>query len=86
MAYSDVQTAMAAAAADLAAGDYAAALDHAIAAQGYLAALPDGGAADHTMQWDSRKIQDFVANLRRRAGANAGIQRTKITYARITND
>lgn len=89
MAYSDVQTAMTAATAALQSGDYATALTQAIAAQGHMAVLPDGGLASatggaHTMEWDDKKIENFIANIRRRRGANAGIQRTLVTKVRPT--
>ncbi len=92
MAAADVNTAMAAAVAALTAGDHATALTQALAAQGYMAVLPDGsapgaggGGGAHEMTWDSTKIQDFIGNLRRRQSAAAGIQRTKITYTRPTS-
>lgn len=86
MALSDVNTAMIAAQAALASADYATALDHAIAAQGYLAAVAD---FEHGRgirnEWDRRSIEQFIQNLRTRrdqaAVASSGIQRTKIVYA-----
>jgi len=76
----------------LAAGDYAAALGKAIAAQGYLAATPDstgpGGTGGGTsMRWDAEKIEQFISNIRRQQGATgtaAGIQRSKIVHARTS--
>lgn len=79
---------MDAAATALAAGDHVTALTQALIGQAYMAALPDGsapgagGSSGHEMSWDSKKIQDFITNVRGRQGAAAGIQRTNITYAR----
>ena len=91
MAVSDVNTAMTAAQSALASGDYATALDQAIAAQGYLAAMPDSEQGDSprtSLRWDQWKIEQFVQNLRARRresqAASYGVQRTKITRARTS--
>lgn len=88
MSASDVNTAMAAAQSALASADYATALDKAIAAQGYLATLPNSamkGGETTSMEWDPKKIQDFIDNIRGRRSesqaASLGIQRTKIQHA-----
>ena len=77
---------MAAAQSALASGDYATALDRAIAAQGYLAALPDSMHAERQLRWTAEKIQNFIDNLRERRSesqaATYGIQRTKLVHAK----
>ena len=89
MAVSDVNTAMTAAQSALASGDYATALDSAIAAQGYLAALPDSEQGDTSLKWDSAKIHHFIANLQARQresqAASYGIQRTKIERKQVSD-
>ena len=91
MAVADVNTAMAAAQSALASGDYATALDSAIAAQGYLAALADSEQGDSprtSLRWDHWKIGQFVENIRARRresqAATHGVQRSKITRARTS--
>ncbi|HUX15995.1 MAG TPA: hypothetical protein VMW52_05950 [Phycisphaerae bacterium] len=83
-----------AALAALDAGDYAAALSNAVAAQAILAAIPDsehGGRGASAMQWGRDAIDQFIRNVRqlqKEAGldeagrAVAGIRRTHITYTR----
>ena len=89
MAASDVDTAMTAAQAALTSGDYATAIERAVAAQGYLAALPDSELSGvSSLRWDAAKIEHFVRNVRalRRSSqaATYGIQTTKITHARTS--
>jgi hypothetical protein len=88
MSVSDVNTAMTAAQSALDSADYATALDSAIAAQGYLAALPDSEDSVRSMAWDSKKIQGFIDNVRTRRdealATSGGIQRTKIVHGRTS--
>lgn len=79
-------TYMAAARTARAAGDYAAAKGHAQDALAVLAELPaesDTGAS--RVQWNTKAIEAFIANMDRTAGAALGIQRTKITRVAVTD-
>jgi hypothetical protein len=85
MAVSDVNTAMAAAVVALRAGDFATAVTEAHIAQGYLSILPDsvsGGRDGFEMRWDSKKIEDFIGNVRRSQGESQGMQQSVVRYAR----
>jgi len=89
MAASDVNTAMAAAIAALESGDLATALTKALAAQGYLAAMPNSSTGETELSWSDARIQQFVENLRRQQTVSAvstnGLRRSKTTYVRATD-
>jgi len=89
MSASDVATAMAAAAAALASGDYDTAEDQALAAQAHLAAMPDSTKGSTGLQWSDARINQFIHNVRlrrnRSLAATLGVQRTKITRARVSS-
>ena len=84
MSVAQINTEMAAAVALIKSGDYAGALDRAMCAQGLIAAEPDAEKGGESLRWPFDKIDKFIANLRRRAAGNLGLQRSKITYARVT--
>ena len=84
MAVSDVNTQMTLAQSALADGDYTTALQHAIAAQGYLSTLPNSRRSADSLEWDDRKIESFIANVRKLQTGSAGVQYTKITRARTS--
>lgn len=86
-----VKTAMNAATAALASGDYATAITQATIAQGHLAAMPNTRFGDnHEMAWSDQRINDFIVNVRRLQSSTAaatagGVQRTRINYVRPTS-
>jgi len=64
-------------------GDYATAKMHALKALAYLIAIPDGGFREGaTMEYDRGSIKDLIAQCDSQLSASAGIQRTKLQYAR----
>ena len=78
---------MSAALAALAAGDYATAINNALAAQGIVATLPKAsrsagtGGGEQSASWDVAGIDNFIKRLRQQQGASLGIQQTLVTYA-----
>jgi len=83
MSVSNVDTLMTAAATAVLAGDYATALTDALAAQAYLAAIPDSGFREGTsMKWRPESIQNFIDSCQKAQSGAGGIQRTKLQYAR----
>ena len=76
---------MTAAIAALAAGNYAAALNNALAAQGMIAIMPKAsrgqgsGGGQQSAEWDSAGIDNFVKRLRQQQGATLGIQTSPVS-------
>lgn len=70
----------------LAAGDYATAIQQAMAAKLMIATMPDLREEDRQITWNAEAIDQFIAQCRDLATAAAvatsGIRQTKITYAR----
>ena len=78
----------------LAAGDYATAINNALAAQGLAGSLPKvsrnagmGGGAQ-TAEWDAIGINNYVVNLRKQYWASLGVQTAEIeiTEPAVLND
>lgn len=88
MGLAEVNTKMDAAVAALAGGDYDAAMELAVQAQGLLSVIPEsdlpGGSSVRFARGDDR-INNFIINLRRRQAGALGMQRSKITYGRATS-
>ncbi len=82
MSLADVNTEMAAAVAALKSGDYSAALLSATCAQGLLAGIPDSLKSGEEFRWRDRDIELFVSRIERLRKGSAGIQFSKVTYAR----
>lgn len=83
MAYADVTAAMNAAQTALGLGDYATARDKALAAQAFLAILPDvnrdtGGGGSQATTFDRRSIADFITTATRLANSSHGIGVSKV--------
>ncbi len=77
---SQLNAAMAAAVAALAAGNYPTAINQALAAQGLLACLPKisrsagAGGGEMSAAWDAAGIDNFIRRLRQQQGAALGVQ------------
>lgn len=80
----ELQTTMDAAVAAINAGDLDTAFTKALAGQAILAALPSGQIGGAETRWTPQTINEFIQNLRRARGRSAGVQRTKITRARVS--
>ncbi len=69
----------------LAGGDYATALQNALAAQGLIACLPKisrsagVGGGDMSASWDPAGIDQFIRRLRQQFGASLGMQTVPVT-------
>jgi hypothetical protein len=78
---------MAAAIAAQAAGDYATALNNALAAQGMVATLPNirrgagTGGGDMAASWDPAGIDNFIRRLRQQQGASLGVQYASVVIS-----
>ena len=85
-----LDTYMDAAIAALAGGDYATALQKALAAQGIIATLPKAsrsggpGGGEQSASWDAAGIDNFVRNCRRQHGASLGIQTMPAVFSEPT--
>jgi hypothetical protein len=80
-----VLTLMTAASTAVLAGDYATALQKALAAQALRGAIPDGGWQNGaTVEWPPASIQDFIANAKASRASTVGIQRTKIRRVEVS--
>ena len=85
-----LNTAMGNAVAALRSSDFDTALTEALAAMGYLLALGNRSHGDAKLDYTESGIQAFITEIRREKNAaqmvtSGGIQRTKITYARVTS-
>ena len=64
----------------LASGDYATALNNALAAQGMISIMPKAsrsqgtGGGEQSASWDAAGIDSFVRRLRQQQGASLGVQ------------
>ena len=80
-----LNTFMDAAVAAQAAGDYATALNNAIAAQGIIASLPKAarsqgtGGGQQSAEWDVAGVQNFIKSIYRQQGASLGVQSAPIS-------
>jgi hypothetical protein len=74
------------------AGDYAGAIGYAMDAKMYLSTLPNvtrnSGGGSQSIAWNSGAIDSFIAECRQMETAaavkSAGIRRSNVTYARVT--
>ena len=78
-----------AAAAAVAAGDYATAIQQSLAAKALISCLPSTSALSQSTQWNSTAIDSFIAMCLRESSAALGtdggsIQRSKIHRHRVT--
>ena len=78
---------MAAAIAAQAAGDYATAVNNALAAQGLIACLPKisrsagTGGGEMSASWDPAGIDQFIRRLRQQQGSAAGMQSVPVVMS-----
>jgi len=84
---SDINTAVSAAIAAIESNDYDTALAKALAAQIYIASMPESELRDKRLRWDARGIDQLVDQIReakRDAGSasaqDGGITRTSVKY------
>jgi hypothetical protein len=81
---------MTAAIAAQAAGDYATALNNALAAQGMISILPKAsrsqgtGGGEQSASWDPAGIDNFIKRLRQQQGATLGVQYAPVTIQEPT--
>ena len=89
MSASAIQTLMEAAATAIASADYSTAKSKALQAQAQLAAMPDSARASAQLTWNREAIENFIMRMDREIGrahfASNGIQRSKITYAEVSD-
>ena len=75
----------------MSAGDYAAARDKALAAQGILSVLPNtsrntsGGGSDG-LNWDRVALSQFVENCTKLASARLGVQASNVVTQPLTSE
>jgi len=90
MSLAEIQTLAASASASLAAGDYDAALVAVQRAQALLIGVPDSEKNGEAIRYRDRQLSDLVKSIERGrsrtlAATAAGVQRTKITRARVSS-
>lgn len=83
MAYSDISTLMTAATTAMAAGDYAAARDSALAAQALLSITPDtsrqsAGGGSQSLTWDRVALSQFVDRVQKLLNSATGMGVSKV--------
>ena len=81
---------MTAALSALANGDYATALNNALAAQGMISILPKAsrsqgtGGGEQSVSWDAAGIDNFIRRLRQQQGASLGVQSIPVVVSEPT--
>lgn len=87
-----INDAMDAAVAALAAGDYAAALNQALAVQGLLSIMPKlsrssgTGGGSQSVEWDQTAVDQFILRIRQQQAAGLGVQTQNLEFNRAATE
>lgn len=86
MSVADINTRVAAAVTAMDAGDWTTAETKLLGAQALMAALPNGGHGEETLNWNPNGLRDLLMQVRMKRGAGLKIQRTKIQRVAVDDD